>query len=82
MFTESSNISLIISIVADFSLLKGTNVPNSPQRSDGYYTVGMQDYNFQVPNNQIVGCAAGCGDLTYPDPTPGSDPVTPFPSDA
>ncbi|KAM0802055.1 hypothetical protein BDR22DRAFT_971525 [Usnea florida] len=61
---------------------KGTNVPNSPQRSDGYYTVGMQDFNFQVPNNQIVGCAAGCGDLTYPDPTPGSDPVTPFPSDA
>ena len=58
----------------------GTNVPDSSQRSDGYYTVGMQDYNFQVPDNRIVGCAADCGDLAYPDPTPGSDPVTPIPS--
>ncbi|CAF9930737.1 hypothetical protein IMSHALPRED_008265 [Imshaugia aleurites] len=58
----------------------GTNVPNSSQRSDGYYTVGMQDYNFQVPDNRIVGCGAYCGDLTYPDPTPGSDPLTPIPS--
>lgn len=55
-------------------------MPNSSQRSDGYYTVGMQDYNFQVPDNRIVGCAADCGDLTYPDPTPGSDPLTPIPT--
>lgn len=40
----------------------------------------MQDYNFQVPDNRIIGCAADCGDQTYPDPTPGSDPLTPIPS--
>ena len=28
----------------------------------------MQDFTFQVP------------DLTYPDPTPGSDPITPIPA--
>ena len=66
---------------ADFAAItSGTNVPNSSQRSDGYYTVGMQDFNFQIPDNRIVGCAADCGDLTYPDPTPGSDPITPIPS--
>lgn len=55
--------------------IKATNVPNSAQRSDGYFTVGMQDISFQVPDNRIVGCAAKCGDTRYPDPQPGSDPV-------
>ena len=55
-------------------------MPNSPKRPDGYYTVGMQDINFQVPDNRIIGCAADCGDQTYPDPTLGSDLVTPIPS--
>lgn len=55
--------------------ITGTNVPNSARRSDGYYTVGMQDINFQVPDNCIIGCAAKCGDTQYPDPQPGSDPV-------
>lgn len=55
-------------------------MPDSSQRSDGYYTVGMQDFSFQVPDNRIIGCAADCGDLTYPDPTPGSDPITPIPA--
>ena len=70
----------IINIECDaeyFSFI-GTNVPNSAARSDGYYTVGMQDYSFQVPDNRIIGCAAGCGDTQYPDPIPGSDPVTPI----
>ena len=47
-----------------------TNVVNSAKR---YYTVEKQNYNFQVPSNRIVECAADCGDLTYYDPTPGSD---------
>ncbi len=55
----------------------GTNVPNSSQRSDGYYTVGMQDINFNVPDNRIIGCAAKCGDQNYPDPIP--DPEAPVP---
>lgn len=54
-------------------LCAGTNVPNSSQRSDGYYTVGMQDINFNMPDNRIIGCAAACGDLTYPDAIPGPD---------
>ncbi len=33
----------------------------------------MQDINFNMPDNRIIGCAAACGDLTYPDAIPGPD---------
>ena len=55
---------------------------NSPKRPDGHYTAGMLDVSFQIPNNRIVGSAADCGALTYPDPTPSSDPITPFSTSA
>ena len=56
----------------------GTNVPNSSKRPDGYYTVGMQDINFLMPDNRIIGCSAKCGDLSYPDPMPGAEPPIPI----
>ncbi len=56
----------------------GTNVPDSSKRADGYYTVGMQDFNFQAPNNRIIGCSAKCGDLKYPDATPGAEAAIPI----
>ena len=49
---------------------------NTKQRSDGYYTVGMQDYSFTVPDNQLIGCVALCGSKTYPDPQPGDESPT------
>jgi len=56
----------------------GTNMPNTSARPDGYYTVGMQDFDISVPDNQMIGCAAHCNDLTYPDPQPsGPAPLTP-----
>ncbi|KAG9233812.1 hypothetical protein BJ875DRAFT_33872 [Amylocarpus encephaloides] len=59
----------------------GTNMPNTEKRGDGYYTVGMLDFSLVVPNNQIVGCAAKCSDLEYPDPVPGgAGDLTPVPS--
>ena len=50
---------------------------NSGPREDGYYTVGMQDFRFEVPDNRMVGCAAKCGDIKYPNPTPGDDAKVP-----
>ncbi len=55
-------------------------MPEAQQlRPDGYYTVGMQDFAFDVPSsNVIIGCAAKCGDTAYPHPPPPSDTtVTP-----
>ena len=52
-------------------------MPDSAQRPDGYYTVGMQDFQFQVPDNRIIGCAADCGDSVYPDLLPGNGALTP-----
>ncbi|KAF2755316.1 hypothetical protein EJ05DRAFT_478335 [Pseudovirgaria hyperparasitica] len=49
----------------------GTNMPNTEKREDGYYTVGMLDFSVVVPDNQIIGCAAKCSDLKYPDEAPG-----------
>ena len=45
-------------------------MPGTAQRSDGLYTVGMQDFNILVPDSSIIGCAALCGAATYPDPVP------------
>lgn len=73
LFASSNSPTKQLSLTLIFT--SGTNVPNSARRSDGYYTVGMQDINFQVPDNRIIGCAAKCGDTQYPDPQPGSDPV-------
>lgn len=53
-------------------------MPNSKKRPDGYYTVGMQDLSFAVPDNYLIGCAATCADLTYPNPSPGPENVTPI----
>jgi len=52
----------------------GVNVPNSAKRGDGYYTVGIQDFTFDVPTpTVVVGCAALCSDAKYPNPLPVSD---------
>ncbi|KAL8649954.1 MAG: hypothetical protein Q9226_005351 [Calogaya cf. arnoldii] len=43
----------------------GINIPNSAQRMDGFYTVGMLDFEVLVPESTIVGCAADCGAESY-----------------
>lgn len=40
----------------------------SQQRPDGYWTVGMLDFDLVLPENQDIGCAAMCNDVTYPAP--------------
>ncbi|PVH99561.1 hypothetical protein DM02DRAFT_729135 [Periconia macrospinosa] len=56
----------------------GTNM--SEKRADGYYTVGMLDFDIVLPDNQAIGCAARCNDVKYPDPRPGGPPQkVPFP---
>ena len=50
-------------------------MPNSSKRADGYYTVGMQDFSYQVPDNRLVSCSASCGDTTYPTAIPLPDPL-------
>lgn len=55
----------------------GTNMPNTSARPDGYYTVGMQDISIVVPDSTMVGCAALCGEHSYPYPVPDDpDPGT------
>jgi hypothetical protein len=52
----------------------------SVQRADGYYTVGMLDFDIVLPDNQAIGCAASCNDVKYPDPRPGGVPEkVPYP---
>jgi len=34
------------------------------------WVLGQADFSFTMPINKLVGCAALCGDQTYPDPTP------------
>ena len=55
------------------------------RRKDRDWTVGMQgnakplwDFSFTVPDNQIVGCAASCGDQKYPDKPLGDEQVVPI----
>ena len=54
-------------------------MPDTSARPDGYYTVGMQDYAFTIPDNRIIGCKATCSDQSYSDPPPGDEPVTDIP---
>jgi len=56
----------------------GTNM--SEKRADGYYTVGMLDFDIVLPDNQAVGCAAMCNDVSYPNGKPGGpQEKVPFP---
>ncbi len=49
-------------------------MPNTAARSDGFYTVGMQDYQFDLPTSTVMlGCAAKCDDTIYPEPKPKSE---------
>lgn len=52
----------------------------SQQREDGFWTVGILDFDVLLPDNQVIGCAAMCNDVSYPEAKPGSplDKV-PFP---
>ncbi|KAA8572489.1 hypothetical protein EYC84_003109 [Monilinia fructicola] len=47
----------------------GTNMNH--QRPDGYWTVGMLDFDYLVPDNQLIGCAALYNDVSYPEAKPG-----------
>lgn len=38
----------------------------SHHRKDGKWTIGMLDFDILVPDTQMIGCAAKCGDKTYP----------------
>lgn len=42
------------------------------KRPDDFYTVVMRDVAFDISNSCIVGGSAHHGDLTCPDPIPGS----------
>lgn len=49
-------------------------------RGDGAYTVGMADFDFDLPSiNPIIGCAATCDQTTYPDPVPADEAMSPVP---
>ncbi|KAB8300222.1 hypothetical protein EYC80_000439 [Monilinia laxa] len=48
---------------------EGTNM--NQQRADGYWTVGMLDFDYLLPDNQVIGCAALCNDVSYPEAKPG-----------
>jgi len=50
-------------------------MPSTPPRADGLYAVGMQDFNILVPDSTVIGCAATCGETTYPEVTL-MDPTT------
>jgi hypothetical protein len=50
----------------------------SQQRADGFYTVGMLDFDIVVPDNQAIGCAALCSDVRYPEGKPGGS-KSPYP---
>ncbi|KAF2740579.1 hypothetical protein EJ04DRAFT_481706 [Polyplosphaeria fusca] len=56
---------------------EGTNM--SQQRADGYFTIGMLDFDIVLPDNQAIGCAAMCNDVSYPDGTPANSDKVPFP---
>ncbi|KAG9231471.1 hypothetical protein BJ875DRAFT_486979 [Amylocarpus encephaloides] len=45
-------------------------IQQNTKRDDGTYVRGQLGYSFTYPINKMVGCAALCGDQTYPDPTP------------
>ncbi len=46
-------------------------MPDSSKRSDGFYTVGMMDFEFDLPTpTTMIGCAAKCDDTRYPEPKP------------
>jgi hypothetical protein len=49
----------------------GVNMPNSPQRPDGYYTRGMMDFAIPLANGNYVNCDGTC-DVGY---TLGSPPA-------
>ncbi|KAK4974708.1 hypothetical protein LTR66_002151 [Elasticomyces elasticus] len=41
------------------------------RREDGYYTVGMLDFEYNLPtSNAQTGCDGRCGSSEYPDPKP------------
>jgi len=57
----------------------GTNMPDTAKRPDGYYTVGMLDFDFSVPDNQVIGCGATCENKFYPNPKPSPEEVQAWP---
>jgi hypothetical protein len=64
----------------DTMIAKADQVYDHTGRGDGAYTVGMADFDFDLPTvNPIVGCGATCGQTTYPDPTPADEPLMPVP---
>jgi hypothetical protein len=49
----------------------GAKEKTSSKRSDGLYTVGMRDFEYDLPTpNTMIGCAANCDDTRYPDAKP------------
>jgi hypothetical protein len=59
---------------------KADQVYDHTGRRDGAYTVGMADFDFDLPTvNPIIGYGATCGQTTYPDPTPKDEPLMPVP---
>ncbi|KAL8927718.1 MAG: hypothetical protein Q9208_002133 [Pyrenodesmia sp. 3 TL-2023] len=55
----------------------GVNVPACSQLRalDGLYTVGMQDFNIEIPEATVLGCGAPCDAVAYPGPPP-AEPQT------
>ncbi|KAI1137481.1 hypothetical protein F5Y05DRAFT_419415 [Hypoxylon sp. FL0543] len=48
----------------------GAKVQRQEQNKDGHWVRGILDFNFQMPVNKLVGCAALCSDQHYVEPKP------------
>ncbi len=59
---------------------EGVNMKDQPARgaNKNEFTRGMMDFQYDLPSsNMHIGCAAKCGDTTYPEPKPVDQGLTP-----
>jgi hypothetical protein len=48
----------------------GNDIQQNTQNKAGKWVHGQLGFSFTMPVNKLVGCAALCGQQSYPDPTP------------
>jgi hypothetical protein len=59
------------------------NMPNSPKRSDGFYTRGMMDFSVPLSDGNSISCDGQCGSTYNPGPlpaVPGGGALQPWPT--
>ncbi|CAD6439950.1 9408d2a7-5423-48d9-8220-fde43c6c3150-CDS [Sclerotinia trifoliorum] len=78
---HAGNVDAVVSLLhCHFAELLKVETSNlSQQREDGFWTVGLLEFDVLLTDNQVIGCAAMCN-VSYPEAKPGSplDKV-PFP---